>query len=239
MNRSRLLRLAPQLFSYVFGLLVLAFGIAFAVNSGLGVSPVTSLPYMLSLITGVPLSWCIIGVYSVFLLLQAVLLGRSFHPSSLLQLISAFLFGFMNDLTAFLARGAVAVSYPGQLSFLALSIVLIGIGLMFYVEAGLVPMPSEGLTITLANRLHIPFHKMKVIMDCTLVSISVVLSLVFFRRLNGVREGTIITAALAGWSVAGAKRLFAPLLRVLLKNETPQAKQEAELLEQVEGVRPE
>ena len=36
---------------YVTGLLFMAFGVAFSVNSSLGVSPVNSLPYVISRIT--------------------------------------------------------------------------------------------------------------------------------------------------------------------------------------------
>ena len=40
---------------YVTGLLFMAFGVAFSVNSSLGVSPVNSLPYAISRITGLDL----------------------------------------------------------------------------------------------------------------------------------------------------------------------------------------
>ena len=43
---------------YVTGLLFMAFGVAFSVNSSLGVSPVNSLPYVISRITGLDLGNC-------------------------------------------------------------------------------------------------------------------------------------------------------------------------------------
>ena len=48
---------------YCVGLMFLAFGVAFSVNSNLGVSPVNSLPYVISLILKVDLGRCIIGVF--------------------------------------------------------------------------------------------------------------------------------------------------------------------------------
>lgn len=37
---------------YVLGLVFLAFSVAFAINSDLGISPVNSLPYAISLVSG-------------------------------------------------------------------------------------------------------------------------------------------------------------------------------------------
>ena len=48
---------------YVTGLLFMAFGVAFSVNSSLGVSPVNSLPYVISRITGLDLGNCVIGIF--------------------------------------------------------------------------------------------------------------------------------------------------------------------------------
>ena len=49
---------------YVLGLVFLAFSVAFAINSDLGISPVNSLPYAISLVSGAKLSTCVICVFS-------------------------------------------------------------------------------------------------------------------------------------------------------------------------------
>ena len=48
---------------YIIGLFFLALGVAFSINSGLGVSPVNSLPYVISLITGVEIGTMVIIVF--------------------------------------------------------------------------------------------------------------------------------------------------------------------------------
>ena len=58
---------------YCVGLLFLAFGVAFSVNSNLGVSPVNSLPYVISLILKVDLGRCIIGVFVVYMVVQIII----------------------------------------------------------------------------------------------------------------------------------------------------------------------
>ena len=60
---------------YVTGLLFMAFGVAFSVNSSLGVSPVNSLPYVISRITGLDLGNTLQLVFAVLLLILGVLVA--------------------------------------------------------------------------------------------------------------------------------------------------------------------
>lgn len=53
-----------RLLIYILGLLILALGVAFSINSNLGVSPVSSLPYVISQITGIEMGKCVIFIYS-------------------------------------------------------------------------------------------------------------------------------------------------------------------------------
>lgn len=63
---------------YIVGLLFLAFGVAFSVNSNLGVSPVNSLPYVVSLITETDMGSCVIVIFGSYILVQILLLRRNF-----------------------------------------------------------------------------------------------------------------------------------------------------------------
>ena len=70
MKNKKSAHLLPRLGIYILGLWVLAFGIALAVNSNLGVSPVSSLPYVVSLIFNVSLGTCTTVIYAGYVLLQ-------------------------------------------------------------------------------------------------------------------------------------------------------------------------
>lgn len=58
---------------YILGLFFMAIGVAISVNANLGISPVNSLPYAISQISGFALSSCVIGVFTVYILAQIVL----------------------------------------------------------------------------------------------------------------------------------------------------------------------
>ena len=205
-------RLAARLGIYTLGLLILAFGIALAVNCELGVSPVSSLPYVVSLIFNVSLGTCTTIVYAAYVLLQMVLL-RKFQPALLLQLVFSTIFGWFVDGAKYVLGDFCLPTYFGQLAMLAASIVLIGFSLVLYIDVKLAPMPAEGLVGCLADKLGRPFSQMKTAFDCTSVLVAAVLSLVFLGGLVGIREGTVLTALLVG-KVMGVLRKFAgPVIR--------------------------
>ena len=87
MKSSKYSRLGARLGIYIVGLMLISFAIALSVKCDLGVSPVSSLPYVISQIVGISLGTCSILVYTVYILVQMILGGRKFQPALLLQLL--------------------------------------------------------------------------------------------------------------------------------------------------------
>lgn len=183
---------------YIAGLFSLALGVAFSVNADLGVSPVNSLPYVCSRISGTALGTCVILVFSAYILLQILTLRKDFRWINLMQLVFSTIFGYFVNLSKLLLGDFTIPSYFGSLLMAAVSIVLVALGIMLYVEAGLIPMPLEGLTIALSDKSGIPFHNMKILVDCIVAAASTGLCLLCLGRLDGIREGTVLTALLVG-----------------------------------------
>ena len=207
-------KLAARLAIYCLGLLILAFGIALAVNSNLGVSPVSSLPYVVSQIAGISLGTCTILVYIGYILLQMVI-SRKFQPALLLQLVFSTVFGWFVDGAKYVLGDFCLPGYFGQLLMLAASILLIGFSLVLYIDVQLAPMPAEGLVGCLSEKLGKPFSSMKTLVDCSSVLLGAVLSLVFLGRLTGIREGTVLTALLVGKMMGVLRKFVGPWIRKL------------------------
>ena len=68
------------------GLLVMAFGVAFSIKGGLGTSPISSLPYVISRITPLTVGTATIAMHVALILLQILLLRRRYQLIQLLQL---------------------------------------------------------------------------------------------------------------------------------------------------------
>ena len=205
-------QLAARLTIYCLGLLVLAFGIALSVNCNLGVSPVSSLPYVVSQILGISLGTCTTLVYGTYVLIQMVLNGRKFQPALLLQLVFSTIFGYFVDGAKAVLGDFMLPGYLGQLAMLAVSIVLIGFSLVLYIDVKIAPMPAEGLVACIAEKLGKPFSTVKTLFDCTSVLVGAILCFVFLGRLTGIREGTVITAMLVGKMTGILRKYLSPLI---------------------------
>ena len=239
MKKSTPAQWAIRIGIYIIGLFCLALGVAFAVNSNLGVSPVTSLPYVVSLISGTALSTCVILVYGSYILLQVLILRKEFRIINLTQIIFSAIFGYFTDFTKWLLGDFTLPTYAGQLAMLAISIVVVALGVFLYIEVDLVPMPMEGLTLSIAKKVGKPFHSVKVVLDCTAVAVGILLSFLFFHRLEGIREGTIITAIVVGKVVAVFKKHLQSKVQKLCFGAAGPVPQEVLEMEELEGMEPE
>jgi len=219
MKKSTPAQFVVRILVYCCGLMLLAFGVAISVNSNLGVSPVNSLPYVISQIVNVQLGTCVTAVFCSYIALQILILRREFQLVNLLQILFSTLFGYFVDLAKLLIGDFALPGYVGKLAMLAVSIVFIALGILLYMEAQLVPMPMEGLTACIAKKLDKPFPKMKTVVDCIVVGIGIVLCFAFLGRLDGIREGTVITAMVAGKVMGFLRRPLSPVLQKLCFGE--------------------
>lgn len=238
---QKALPLLNKLVVYVVGLFVLAFGISLSIRANLGVTPMSSIPRALELLAAGKLSLGVVTmiVYALMLAGQAIVLGKRFKLISLLQLPATFVFGLFVDLTNLMLSPIPPIdAYVLRLVFLALSITFVATGIFLYTSAKLMPLPGEGLVFAFVERFSLKFHTYKVVFDCSLTTIALIIGIVFMQSMGSVREGTVISALLIGLTVKLISTPFkTPLERFLgfdnatIANET-EAISEAELLSQ-------
>ncbi len=213
MRKSTPAQWAARVGIYVLGLFFMAVGVAISVNANLGISPVNSLPYVISQIGGFLLSSCVIGVFSVYILAQIVLLRGQFQWINLTQLIFSTIFGYFVDFAKWLLGNFRIPTYLGRLAMLAASVVVVSVGVVLYLGVELVSMPMEGMTLALAQVLKKPFPSVKIAVDCAVVLLGLALSLTLLHRLDGVREGTVIAAVVTGKIISMGKKPLTPLIQ--------------------------
>lgn len=180
------------------GLLIMAFGVAFSIKAGLGTSPISSLPYAVSVVSPVTVGVATILMHCVFILLQILILKKNYNPIQLLQLPVALLFGFMTDAAVAVIENVECNSYLVKWLFCIIGIVLVAIGVSAEVTADVVTLAGEGLVIALCKVLPVKFGNMKICFDLTLVVLAVLVGLVFAGTPSGVREGTAAAAIFVG-----------------------------------------
>lgn len=190
---------------FLAGLAVMAFGVAFSIKANLGTSPISSVPYVVSLFAPLTVGTATIIMHCVFILLQILILRRNYHPIQLMQLPVAVFFGYLTDFGVWAVQGIRCDTYLQQWLICLVGILLVAVGVSFEVKAGVVVLAGEGVVLAVCKVLpKVKFGYMKVGFDVTLVITACILSLVFTGRLQGVREGTVAAALLVGMI---AKRL--------------------------------
>ncbi len=181
------------------GLSIMAFGVAFSIKASLGTSPISSVPYVVSLFTPLTVGTATITMHCVFILLQILILRKNYHPIQLMQLPVAFFFGYLTDFGVWAVQGITCNTYWQQWIVCLIGILLVAVGVSFEVKAGVVVLAGEGVVLAICKVLpKVKFGYMKVGFDVTLVVIACVLSTVFTGCLQGVREGTVAAALLVG-----------------------------------------
>lgn len=204
----RTARFGQRLLTLCVGLLIMAFGVAFSIKAGLGTSPISSLPYVVSLFTPLTVGVATIAMHCVLILLQILLLRRNYHPIQLTQLPVAILFGYLTDFAVWALQPIPVTSYPESVLLCLVGILLVGVGVSCEVNAGLVTLAGEGLILAVCQTFRLPFPRIKVCFDCTLVILSIILGLIFLGHLAGVREGTVAAAICVGLVSKQATRLL-------------------------------
>lgn len=180
------------------GLAIMAFGVAFSIKASLGTSPISSVPYVVSLFAPLTVGTATIIMHCVFILLQILILRKKYHPIQLMQLPVAFFFGYLTDFGVWAVQGITCNHYLQQWLVCLIGIFLVAMGVSLEVKAGVVVLAGEGVVLAICKVLPVKFGYMKVGFDVTLVAIACVLSFVFTGRLQGVREGTVAAALLVG-----------------------------------------
>lgn len=183
----------------LIGLAIMAFGVAFSIKASLGTSPISSVPYVVSLFAPLTVGTATITMHCVFIILQILILRKNYHPIQLMQLPVAFFFGYLTDFGVWAVQGIICHTYWQEWIICVIGIVLVAVGVSLEVKAGVVVLAGEGVVLAICKVLpKIKFGYMKVGFDVTLVVIACVLSIVFTGKLQGVREGTVAAALLVG-----------------------------------------
>lgn len=193
---------------FLIGLFISSLGVSFITKADLGTSPISSIPYVLSL--GFPLT---LGNFTILfnillVLLQILILGKNFKKGDLLQIFVAVLFGYFIDWTMLLLGWLHPAAYVLKAVFLFIGCLILALGVYFEVYAGVIMLPGESFVRAITIRWKTDFGNTKVCFDAFMTITAIVISLILFHSLKGVREGTVVAALLVGMIAKAYGRIF-------------------------------
>ena len=219
---------------FLVGLFVNSLGVSLITKANLGTSPISSIPYVLSLNFPFTLGNFTI-FFSIFLIvLQLIILRKNFKLEHILQIPVSIIFGYFIDLTMILFSWVNPEAYIMKIVYLLIGCLILGVGVYMEVLADVVMLPGESFVRAIVLTWKTNFGTTKICFDVSMSVIAAVLSFVFAGRLDGVREGTVIAALLVGFIARfiGKKLAF---LKDMIFPESVSAENENEAKEQTAG----
>ena len=219
---------------FLVGLFVNSLGVSLITKANLGTSPISSIPYVLSLNFPLTLGNFTIFISIFLIVLQLIILRKNFKLEHILQIPVSIIFGYFIDLTMILFSWVNPEAYIMKIVYLLIGCLILGVGVYMEVLADVVMLPGESFVRAIVLTWKTNFGTTKICFDVSMSVIAAVLSFVFAGRLAGVREGTVIAALLVGFiaRLIGKKLVF---LKDMIFPESVSAENENEAKEQTAG----
>ena len=180
---------------FLVGLFVNSLGVSLITRADLGTSPISSIPYVLSLNFSFTLGEFTIAFSLLLIVLQLLILRKNFMPEHWLQIPISVAFGYFIDLTTAMLGDFRLTSYPAQFAFLLFGCVVLGVGVYLEVLPNVAMLPGESFIRAVCTTWKREFGASKIAFDVSMTVLAAVLSVV----LAGVREGTVVAALLVGF----------------------------------------
>ena len=127
---------------YLVGLVILSLWIDLNTKTNLGIAPIVSVPYNISVITGYLLGIVTFAYYVFLILLQILIKKREFKMWQFLQIPCAFLTSAGMQFFDNIIPGSNSMFI--SLLYLAAAVFLTAIGAGVVVEMNIVPNPADG-----------------------------------------------------------------------------------------------
>lgn len=199
--------LTKRFILFILGSCIMSLGVVLVIQAGLGSSPISSIPYVISLLYPYTLGEMTFAINAFFVLCQWAILGRMTMPL-FLQLPTVLLFSVLIDICMYFFSWLVPTSYLGSIAFLFTASLIAALGITLVIVANLVILPGDGIVQVTAAKYGIEFGYLKVGFDTSCVIISAIIALYVSGELCGLREGTLISALITGHFVRAWMRLL-------------------------------
>ena len=193
---------------YVVGMLVLASGLTLSTKTGLGVSPVISIPFVIAELFSLNFGNVTLVMYCLFIIAQFIMKsGRSDRIMVILQFPLSLAFTQFINLFSALAD-IRSDSFAVNLVVLVIAIILTGVGAAMTLNCRLVPNPTDGIVQAIADCTGKKVGFIKNCLDAVCVVISLALCLIAEGRLVGIGIGTVLAAVGVGRVISLFNTLF-------------------------------
>ena len=180
--------------SFLVGTVILPLATSMMARGDFGLSVVVVPAYLLSLKIGFltfgMAEYCLQGC---LLILFCLVMGR-WKVSYLFSFFSAFIYGVVLDFWMPLVSSIPLPTLAHRIGFYILGMAVNSFSIAFYFESYFPPQMYELLVKGFSEKFHVPLGKFKVGYDLTSFAVSIILSFLFFHRVEGIGIGSVVCA---------------------------------------------
>ncbi len=196
---------------FLVSLVIMNIGVVLSAKAGLGTTPISSIPLVVSLgcdIFTIGTATMVMNV--AFILLGILIMRRDYKAKYVLEFFLIAVSAILCDLMMIWFDFVSADEYWLQWVLTIISMVVMAFGIALEVAANFSMLPGDHLVEFISVKTGMVFGYVKVLFDISMIVTSVILSFLFFGvgEFNGVREGTLFIALTVGFFV----KLFTRLL---------------------------
>ena len=211
---------------YLFGQIILATGLTLSTKVNLGVSPILSIAYCASVITGRAIGDTSLIVYIICIIAEIILHARQdMQPEQrkkvfildLLQLPLSLVFTrVMNLFARFIPTpsGTLFLRIP----LLILAIVCVGVGAAMTLDMRLIANPADGIVQVISDVSGLKLGLTKNIVDISCVILTAIASFILTHRIIGIHVGTLLAMFGTGRVIAVFNRIMGKHVKWLMSS---------------------
>lgn len=186
---------------YSIGLVVLSIGITLNTKSGLGVSPIISIPFSIANIFNLNFATMTFVVYSVFVLIQFIIKGKNRKWQDILQIPFSLLFSVLINFFSDIFNFSYTEFWP-NLGVLFIAIIVTSVGASMMVNMKLIPNPADGLAHAIGELSNKGLGFGKNAVDLFSVVVTCAIGLLFSGHIFAIGVGTLIAMIGVGRGIA-------------------------------------
>lgn len=185
----------------LFAILINSMGVLLMLQSGSGISAISSVPYAFSEVFPVLTLGTWTYLFQGILVITLMVLKKRFVPSYLFSFVAGFLFGELMDLHE-LWITKLPLSIPLRIFYFVLSYLILCFGIALSNRCKLPIIPTDLFPRDLAEILKKPYSRVKITFDVTCLAVTACLTYFCLGRIRGLGIGTVVAAFTMGKGVA-------------------------------------
>jgi len=178
-------------------ILINSFGVVLMLDSGAGISAISSVPYAFSesfpqMTLG---TWTYI--FQGTLVAVLMILRKKFVPTYLFSFVVGFAFSKMLDVYKTVLAG-LPMGLGYQIGYFVVSYIVLCIGIALSNRCGLPIIPTDLFPREMVDILKVPYSRVKITFDVTCLAVTAGLTFFFLGHIKGLGIGTILAAFTMG-----------------------------------------